>query len=52
MNFNINIETIEMNNIKISSENGATRFYDLAHWTIGAAVENYIECELEIELGE
>ncbi len=46
MNFKINIETIEMNHIKISSEEGATRFYDLDRWTIGAAVENYIENEL------
>lgn len=43
---NINIETIEMNYIKISSEEGATRFYNLDNWTIGAAVENYIEDEL------
>lgn len=46
MNLNINIETIEMNHIKISSEDGATRFYDLNNWTIGAAVENYISDEL------
>lgn len=46
MNFDIKIETVEMNNIKISSEDGATRFYDLSIWTIGAAVENYIEDEL------
>lgn len=46
MNFDIKIETVEMNNIKISSEDGATRFYNLNRWTIGAAVENYIEDEL------
>lgn len=46
MNYNITIETIEMNTIKISSEDGTSRFYDLSNWTIGAAVENYIEDEL------
>ena len=44
-NLNINIETIEMNYIVISSENGAISFYDLSQWTIDAAVENYIEQE-------
>ena len=44
--YNFTVETVEMNHIKISSENGATRFYDLNNWTIGAAVENYIEDEL------
>ena len=44
--YNLKIERIEMNYIKISSEIGATRFYDLNKWTIGAAVENYIEDEL------
>ena len=44
--YNFTVETIEMNYIKISSENGATRFYDLNNWTVGAAVENYIEDEL------
>lgn len=46
MNFNLSIETVEMNNIKISSEDGCTRYYDLKYWTIGSAVENYIEDEL------
>lgn len=44
---NITIETVEMNTLKISSPDGATRFYDLDKWTIGAAVENYIADELE-----
>lgn len=44
--YNFTVETIEMNYIKISSEEGATRFYDLDKWTVGAAVENYIEDEL------
>lgn len=47
MNYNITIETVEMNHIKISSIDGETRFYDLNNWTVGAAVENYIEDELE-----
>lgn len=46
MDYNINITTVEMNMVKISSEDGATRFYSLDDWTIGAAVENYIEDEL------
>jgi hypothetical protein len=46
MNYTITIETKEMNHITISSPDGATRFYDLDRWTIGAAVENYIEDEL------
>ena len=46
MNYNITIETIEMNHIKISSPDGASRYYDLNNWTIGAAVENYIDDEL------
>lgn len=46
MEYNITIETVEMNNIKISSPDAPSRFYDLANWTLGAAVENYIEDEL------
>ena len=46
MNYNIRIETIEMDHIKISSPDGASRYYDLNNWTIGAAVENYIDDEL------
>ena len=46
MNYNITIETVEMNYIKISSPDGATRFYDLNKWEIGSALENYIEDEL------
>lgn len=46
MDYNINITTVEMNMVKISSGDGATRFYSLDNWTIGAAVENYIEDEL------
>ncbi len=46
MEYTLTIEPIEMNHIKISSEDGATRFYDLNNWTIGAAVENYISDEL------
>lgn len=46
MNLKINIEIVEMNQVKISSEEGmAINFYDLSQWTIGAAVENYIEQE-------
>ena len=44
--YNFTVETIEMNYIKISSEDGANRFYDLNNWTVGAAVENYIADEL------
>lgn len=44
--YNFTVETIEMNYIKISSEDGTARFYDLNNWTIGAAVENYIAEEL------
>lgn len=46
MNYNITITTVEMNNIKISSPDGATRFYDLNNWTLGAAVENYVNDEI------
>ena len=46
MNYTIAIETVEMNTIKISSPEGASRFYDLNNWTLGAAVENYIADEL------
>lgn len=44
--FNINFEIIEMNMLLLSSEDGADRFYNLEKWTIGTAVENYIEEEL------
>ena len=43
---NLKIERIEMNYIKISSEIGATRFYDLDKWTMQAAIANYIEDEM------
>lgn len=46
MNYDLHIETIEMNHISISSEDGATRYYDLNNWTLGAAVENYINDEI------
>ena len=47
MDYNITIETVEMNCIKISSVlYGIARFYDLSKWTVGAAVENFIEDEL------
>ena len=43
---NLKIERIEMNCIKISSEIGATRFYDLDKWTVQAAIANYVEDEM------
>ena len=46
MEYTITIEAIEMNNIKISSEIAPSRFYDMNNWTLGAAVENYVESEI------
>lgn len=46
MNLKVNIEIVEMNQVKISSdEEKAISFYDLSQWTVGAAVEDYIEQE-------
>jgi hypothetical protein len=47
MEYTITIEPIEMNHIKISSEIAPSRFYDMNNWTLGAAVENYVETEIE-----
>lgn len=46
MDYTITIEGIEMNHIKISSEIAPSRFYDMNNWTLGAAVENYVESEI------
>ena len=46
MDYTIRIEGVEMNHIKISSEIAPSRFYDMDKWTLGAAVENYIESEI------
>lgn len=46
MEYTITIEPIEMNHIKISSEIAPSRFYDMNNWTLGAAVENYVETEI------
>ena len=46
MEYTITIEPIEMNHIKISSEIAPSRFYDMNNWTLGTAVENYVESEI------
>lgn len=46
MNFDINFEIVEMDMLKLSCDNCASRIYDLNNWTIGAAVENYINDEV------
>ena len=46
MDYTIIIEGIEMNHIKISSEIASSRFYDMNNWTLGAAIENYVENEI------
>lgn len=46
MDYTIKIEGAEMNHIKISSENAPSRFYDMDKWTLGNAVENYLETEI------
>ena len=46
MDYTIRIEGVEMNHIKISSEIAPSRFYDMDKWTLGTAVENYIESEI------
>ena len=46
MDYTITIEGIEMNHIKISSTIAPSRIYDMDKWTLGAAVENYLESEI------
>lgn len=46
MDNTIAIEGIEMNHIKISSTIAPSRIYDMDKWTLGAAVENYLESEI------
>ena len=46
MDYTITIEGIEHNHIKISSEIAPSRFYDMSKWTLGSAVENYVESEI------
>ena len=46
MEYTITITPKENNSIAISSEIAPTRFYEMTHWTLGAAVENYMETEI------
>lgn len=48
MEFTLTIKTIEMDTLtlKISSADAPSRCYNLDKWTVGAAVENYINTEL------
>jgi hypothetical protein len=46
MEFTLKIETIEMDTLKISNADAPSRYYNLDKWTVGAAVENYINTEL------
>lgn len=39
----MNIEFVEMNNVKISAEECETKFYDLSEISLGDAVEDYFE---------
>ena len=46
MEYTITINPVEMNHISISSEIAPTRYYDMNNWTLGSAVENYVETEI------
>lgn len=45
--YNLTIEYAEMNTIIIRGEGCEPRFYDLNKWSVGQAVENYIEYEMQ-----
>ncbi len=47
-NINITIE-IKNNIAKITTEIAGSRIYELEHWALGAAVENYIATEILCE---
>ena len=48
MNYTITVENFE-GTLRIASEIAPTRFYELSHWTLSAAVENYVATEIICE---
>lgn len=46
MDFTLHIEETSNNEIKISSNIGATRYYEINNWLLESAIVNYINDEI------
>lgn len=46
MDFTLHIEETSNNEIKISSNIGATRYYEIDNWLLESAIVNYINDEI------